>query len=132
MAKSLSLNEGRVLNVIPRTNERPMRINDIAELLKLERRSVQSIIETLISDYGVPIVSLRSGSYEHKGVYIATSDEEREIGLVSLRSQVLENTKRIKAVEDADLKNWQDNILIQTELVNLTDENTKENNDEAI
>lgn len=116
MKKTLSINESRVLNMIPRTSEKPILISEIARVMHISWRSVASIIETLVMDYGVPIVSKRSGKENQKGVYIATSDIEREYGLLSLRSQVAENLKRIKKVEHADLENWEKELQVQTDL----------------
>lgn len=113
----LSSNESRVLSVIPRGADNPILIDHITNMVGIERRSVQSIIETLITRYNIPIVSIRGGlATDKKGVYIATNDRERQEGLSSLKSQVGENIKRIKCVEQADLENWENGIYYQIEL----------------
>lgn len=118
MKHTLSINEGRVLSLIPKTSENPIIVNDIVKITGIERRTVQGIIETLAVRYGIPIVSIRGGYTNKKGIYIATNVLERDEGLISLKSQVVENKKRIEAVESADLKKWHENIQFQAELVN--------------
>lgn len=98
----------RVLNLIPEGIEKPAKVADISRILKKkDDRSVNSVINRLTAK-GVPICSLRIG--DNKGVFIATNEYERAIGLVSYEHQKNDMERRIYNVRTADLKHWKSKI----------------------
>lgn len=105
----LTIIEQAVLDLIPRGGQRKQSAAEIAPLLGLEKRDIQAVVSRLIKK-GVPIVAKRNGSYIKRGYYIATTEEERTKGLISLKRQQKDTEERIKLVEHADLKNWEKNL----------------------
>ena len=97
----------RILRQIPEGIERPAKIADIARITNIAERTVNSVIRQLTKK-SIPIVSLRIG--ENKGVFIATNEYERAIGLVSYEHQKNEMERRIHDVRQADLKHWKKHI----------------------
>ena len=93
----------RILRQIPEGIERPVKIADIARITRIKERTVNSVIRQLTAK-GIPIVSFRIG--ENKGVFIATTEYERALGLVSYEHQKNEMERRINDVRQADLKHW--------------------------
>lgn len=99
--KELTDREQLVLDYIPFGKDDKINVREIAKLAELDQRAVYTIIESLIHNHKIPIVSSR---HEHdNGIYIPLSDEERQEGLMALRNQVRTMDKRIVLVETADL-----------------------------
>lgn len=103
--QELTIIEQAVLDLIPRGGAIKRSSAEIAPVLDLEKRDIQAVVSRLIKK-GVPIVAKRDGKYCERGYYIATTEEERKIGLLSLKRQQVETEERIRLVEQADLKNW--------------------------
>lgn len=93
----------QVLKLIPKSEER-ITIKSIAALLKITERQVYSSTERL-KKHGVPIVSERIG--ENKGLFIATTEEERQRGLASFKHQIEAMEERIGQVNDAHINTWE-------------------------
>lgn len=102
----LSVIETAVLESIPRGYENRQPLKKLCSLLDLDERSIQSVISRLTAK-GVPICSSRGID---SGVYIPLTEEEREKGLRSIKSQAKEMGKRIIAVSNADLDHWHEGI----------------------
>ncbi|WP_203641702.1 DNA replication protein [Levilactobacillus andaensis] len=111
----LPMIEQNVLNAIPIGGENPASTEDIAKLTGSTVRTVRESISNLVNVYGVPIVALRSG--QHKGVFIATSEEERQIGITGYEHQINSMSIRLTAIQSADLLNWKDNLKLTITLV---------------
>lgn len=107
----LSTTESKVLDMLPRGAERPIQARELMKLTGLSNRGLYIVINGLITKAGVPIVSIRTGEPEQRGFYIATNEEDRSTGLVSITQQTQDMTRRIKAVREADLYGWQQNII---------------------
>lgn len=105
----LTIIEQAVLELLPRGEQRKRSASEIAPLLDLDKRDVQSVVSKLIKK-GIPVVAKRNGKYSERGYYIATTEEERTKGLISLKRQQKDTEERIKLVEHADLKNWENNL----------------------
>lgn len=103
----LTVIESKVLSLIPRGSERKTSLTEIEKLIDLDIRSIQATIHSLIRK-GVPVVAVRS--LTDGGLFIAKTDEERELGLKSLESQALDMQRRAQLVRQADLDNWDQNI----------------------
>ncbi|MFW3653472.1 hypothetical protein [Vagococcus fluvialis] len=103
MKRKLTVIESSVLEFIPRGMSNRKNLTDISKLIDLDVRSIQGVINRLIS-YGVPIVASRS--HNKSGVYIATSQEEVVSGVKSIKSQIEEMKIRVYNVENADLDKW--------------------------
>ncbi|MFZ4866683.1 hypothetical protein [Enterococcus casseliflavus] len=108
--EDLTIIERSVLELIPRGFERKIKVPDICSIIDLEERDVKTVIQMLRSK-GVPIVSVRG--YEG-GMFIAITEEERQIGLRAFRSQFKSMEKTIRSIENADLFNWS-KVLIPNE-----------------
>lgn len=91
----------QVLKLIP-SSEKRITTREISKLLRISERQVFSSTERL-KKAGVPIVSERIGN---KGIFIARTEEERQIGLTSFRSQIRAMEERLKQVENARLETW--------------------------
>ncbi|MBM7712439.1 MULTISPECIES: helix-turn-helix domain-containing protein [Enterococcus] len=91
----------QVLKLIP-SSEKRITTREISKLLRISERQVFSSTERL-KKAGVPIVSERIGN---KGMFIARTEEERQIGLTSFRSQIRAMEERLKQVENARLETW--------------------------
>lgn len=91
----------QVLKLIP-SSEKRITTREISKLLRISERQVFSCTERL-KKAGVPIVSERIGN---KGMFIARTEEERQIGLTSFRSQIRAMEERLKQVENARLETW--------------------------
>lgn len=100
----LSMNEYQVLTMLPRGASRPTTVNDISRVTHVDERTVREIISSLIRVYGVPIVAMRHGN---TGMFIATDDEERNIGIASYKSQIGTMQERVRSIEQADLNGWE-------------------------
>lgn len=103
----LSVIETSVLELIPVGIERKTSLTEISRLIDLDQRSVQATINGLIRK-NVPIVAVR-GAIEG-GIFIATTDEEREMGLRSLVSQANEMLNRAELVRRCDLSTWENKV----------------------
>lgn len=106
--KQLSVIESSVYELLPRGRENRKSIKSICKLIDLDERSVQSIINRLIISHNIPIVADRRGE---GGVFIPLTEEERRVALISIKRQVAEMQKRVEAVENIDLDNWDKNLI---------------------
>lgn len=91
----------RVLKLIP-SSEKRITTGEISKLLGISVRQVFSSTERL-KKAGVPIVSERIGN---KGMFIARTEKERQIGLTSFKSQIRAMEERLKQVKNAKLETW--------------------------
>lgn len=71
---TLPENYRRVLNLIKVGADNPITGAEISLILKLEERSVQSIISSLITHYNIPIIGIRHGF--NRGYFIPANKEE--------------------------------------------------------
>ncbi|AYM03670.1 DNA replication protein [Levilactobacillus yiduensis] len=102
-----SMIEHDVLNAIPIGGESPASTDDIGKLTGLTIRAVRESISNLVNVYGVPIVALRG---RNNGVFIATTEEERQIGIAGYKHQINSMNIRLTAIQKADLVNWKANL----------------------
>jgi len=100
----LSMNEYQVLMLLHHGAAEPTTVAEIARVTQLEERGIRDIISNLILQYGVPIVAMRHGN---TGMFIATDDNERNMGITSYKSQVKTMHTRLAAIEHADLNGWE-------------------------
>ncbi|MDC6398615.1 DNA replication protein [Lactiplantibacillus pentosus] len=78
---------------------------NICKVTGLRERDVRESISVLINRCGVPIVANRNG--RNTGMFIATTEDERNIGIAAFKSQVTTMEARINAIERADLIGWE-------------------------
>lgn len=97
--------EKAVLEVIPKGIERKITVRDLAYLIGIDVRSLFTVINNLRKK-GVPICAQRSG--KDRGFYIATTEEEKSLGLASYKAQVKDMRKLIRAIENTDVSNWRE------------------------
>ncbi|MDT2743916.1 hypothetical protein P7H26_04960 [Enterococcus asini] len=102
MKPVLSEFDYQVLSLIPR-GERRIVSREIQSILHASERLVRDSIERLRKN-GVPIVADRVT--KNKGMYIATTPEEKNVGLVSLQNQVKTTQKTIADVRQSKLNTW--------------------------
>lgn len=102
MKPVLSEFDYQVLNLIPRGEGRIVS-SEIEKILNASKRRVFAATERLKKN-GVPIVAERIGN--NKGIYIATTPEEKSVGLVSLRNHAKTIQERVKQVEQSKLNTW--------------------------
>ncbi|MGX6962382.1 hypothetical protein [Vagococcus xieshaowenii] len=112
MEKELNVIETSVLNLIPKGIGSRRTLAYIRDVSGYNIRQIQSAINRLILVHNVPICATRTGD----GIFIPQTEEEREIGLRSFKSQIKEMIKRAQAVEDANLKTWDKEIHLQYQI----------------
>jgi len=105
----LSIIETHILELIPRGAGSKAKVSYISSLVGLSSREVKSVILSLRKK-GVPIVALRGID---SGMFIATNETEREMGLRAFKSQQQSMESTIKYIEKADLVNWKHKIYRQ-------------------
>lgn len=98
--------EKRALRLIKVGAENATPASEITRLLKVNPRTVRSIIYRLVTRYGVPIIGGRVG--RAKGLYIASNQAELLEGAKSLYNQNQEEQKRLTVLLNASLTDWQD------------------------
>ena len=92
----------RVFMLLPFGMERPVSTGYIREVLGLDERSIREVIAELITEFNIPIGSLRE--IDRAGYFIATNEEEKIIGTHALRQQATKMEYRVTKVKDADIK----------------------------
>lgn len=97
--------EKRTLRLIKVGAENATPASEITRLLKVNPRTVRSIIYRLVTRYGVPIIGGRVG--RAKGLYIASNQAELLEGARSLYNQNQEEQKRLTVLLNASLTDWQ-------------------------
>ncbi len=97
-------NYKRVLHLIKIGADNPTTGAEISLVLKLEERTVQSIISRLITRYGVPIVGVRHGF--NRGYFIPANKEELLDGAKTFYNQVQEEQKRLTILMNSDLETY--------------------------
>ncbi|URZ87210.1 DNA replication protein [Floricoccus penangensis] len=105
--KQLSELETRVLDLIPRGIDNPISTNDLETLSKIDKRTIYAILDRL-RRYKVPVCAIRTGA--KKGVYIATTDEEKKRGTEAYIKQAREMQRSVRALNTADVDNWEQGV----------------------
>lgn len=100
--KEMSKLEADVFQLLPFGMDKVINTNDIRRILNIEERHIREIIADLIVEHGIPIGSLRFG--ERSGYFIATNDEEKNIGTYSLMQSIETIKKRVEKVKAADVE----------------------------
>ncbi|HGI3362193.1 TPA: hypothetical protein ACJSDU_000802 [Streptococcus agalactiae] len=98
---TLPENYRRVLNLIKVGADNPITGAEISLILKLEERSIQSIISSLITRYNVPI---RHGF--NRGYFIPANKEELLEGAKAFYNQVQKEQERLSVLMNADLESY--------------------------
>lgn len=84
----------------------PLQGAEISLILKLEERSVQSIISSLITRYNVPIIGIRHGF--NRGYFIPANKEELLDGAKAFYNQVQKEQERLSVLLNADLTSYKE------------------------
>ncbi|HFV0768638.1 TPA: hypothetical protein ACGMYA_002088 [Streptococcus agalactiae] len=100
---TLPENYRRVLNLIKVGADNPITGAEIGLILKLEERSVQSIISSLITRYKVPIIGIRHGF--NRGYFIPA---ELLDGAKAFYNQVQKEQERLSVLLNADLTSYKE------------------------
>ena len=101
---TLPENFRRVLNLIRVGADNPITGAEIALILKLEERTVQSIVSRLITRYGIPIIGIRHGF--NRGYFISADKAELLDGAKAFYNQVQKEQKRLSVLLNADLESY--------------------------
>lgn len=99
----MSPEERMVLRLIPISDTRRINRVDISSITKLSERRVKKVIDTLVNRYGIVIIGERNG---RTGYYIPETDEARKDGIKPMRSQAIEELKRVNKVQKGNLDEW--------------------------
>ncbi len=100
--------------MIPRGENKKLPLKQISKGVGLDERSIQSVINRLITVYGVPICASR-GIHSDNGFYIPITEKERSEGLKSIKMQTINMKERINSVETANLNTWDEDLIYQTQ-----------------
>lgn len=103
---TLPENYKRVLKLIKVGAENPITGSEIGLILKLDERTVQSIISRLITSYGVPIIGIRHGF--NRGYFIPADKSELLDGAKAFYNQVQKEQKRLSVLLNADLVSYKE------------------------
>ncbi|HEQ4675255.1 TPA: hypothetical protein ACWWU8_000494 [Streptococcus pyogenes] len=103
---TLPENYRRVLNLIKVGANNPITGAEISLILKLEERSVQSIISSLITRYNVSIIGIRHGF--NRGYFIPANKEELLDGAKAFYNQVQKEQERLSVLLNADLTSYKE------------------------
>lgn len=103
---TLPENYRRVLNLIKVGADNPITGAEISLILKLEERSVQSIISSLITRYNIPIIGIRHGF--NRGYFIPANKEELLDGAKAFYNQVQKEQERLSVLLNADLTSYKE------------------------
>ncbi|HEM9259009.1 TPA: hypothetical protein U3J57_001024 [Streptococcus agalactiae] len=103
---TLPENYRRVLNLIKVGADNPITGAEIGLILKLEERSVQSIISSLITRYKVPIIGIRHGF--NRGYFIPANKEELLDSAKAFYNQVQKEQERLSVLLNADLTSYKE------------------------
>ncbi|MFB9768529.1 DNA replication protein [Lactiplantibacillus modestisalitolerans] len=114
----LTMTEFKVLSILPRGAGYPMTTSNICKVTQLKVRDVRAAVSVLISQYGVPIVANRNG--RNMGMFIATNQDELNVGIAAFKSQVATMNARIRAVEQANIDEWEKTL--RPDIQRLTDD----------
>ncbi|HES8318725.1 hypothetical protein [Streptococcus pyogenes] len=99
---TLPENYRRVLNLIKVGADNPITGAEISLILKLEERSVQSIISSLITRYNIPINGF------NRGYFIPANKEELLDGAKAFYNQVQKEQERLSVLLNADLTSYKE------------------------
>ncbi|HEP1363603.1 hypothetical protein [Streptococcus pyogenes] len=103
---TLPENYRRVLNLIKVGADNSITEAEISLILKLEERSVQSIISSLITRYNIPIIGIRHGF--NRGYLIPANKEELLDGAKAFYNQVQKEQERLSVLLNADLTSYKE------------------------
>ncbi|OYW73349.1 MAG: hypothetical protein B7Z25_01165 [Aerococcus viridans] len=103
----LTLNEYQVLSILPTGREQARSINQLANLVGMDKRRFNAIIHSL-TDKGVPIVSSRQ--QDPRGIFIAETEAEKQQGLQPINHQIMEMAKRVETVQLINIETWRDDL----------------------
>lgn len=106
--------ESKVTCLIPRGIDRPIKIKELADLCGVPERNLYEVVNRLVT-YGVPICSVRS-TRETSGLFIPTTEQERQYGISALVSQVGDMRRRVDHVKSADLDSWPTLLIMSKEV----------------
>lgn len=98
----LDKEEQRLLDLLPKGIDRPRPLKELIKLTGWNSRKVRGTINRLIVIHHQPIGAV----YDHpnNGYFIITNDEERNIALAPLTSQIHKMTKRAQVISNAQLE----------------------------
>lgn len=97
----LNKDERKLLSFIPAGSERPRPLKELEQLTGWSDRKVRDIISHLVIVHHLPI-----GAVYHQpgnGYFKITNDEERNIALAPLTSQILMISRRAEVIGNAKL-----------------------------
>lgn len=110
MKQMLTMQQRTVLSLIPRGAETKMLISDIAKITQLSSREVSKVISELRSKFLVPIVASRAP--HDAGVFVARTEEERSMGLISYAEQLNSMSMNYQVLSKCHLDDWEKSINV--------------------
>lgn len=93
--------------------ENARQIKDLAEETGIPGRQVQSIVETLILEYSIPIGTSMRRPY---GNYLIDSAEDLENTVELLRTRGISNLVRAAALKNMSLRQYLEEVQVELEL----------------
>lgn len=97
--------ETEVLNLIINKGsfEKPITSNDLRGKVKLSKRPLEQVIESLRVNFRHPIVAKKT---QPSGYYLPRNEEERQAGLAPYKRQILTEQKNLSIVMGVDLEKY--------------------------
>lgn len=96
----LDKDEQRIMELLPTGMERPRPLKELMKITGWSSRKVRMTITRLIVLHHKPIGAVYRKP--HNGYFIITNDEERQLALEPLASQIAELKKRAQIIRDAE------------------------------
>ena len=103
VSREMTMLETRVLSVIQNTAsyDLPIQAREIRQLLKIPKRTLEEVVESLRVNFGHPIVAKKT---KPNGYYLPKTEQERQDGLAPYRRQILTEQKNLAAVMSVNLE----------------------------
>lgn len=93
--------EKRIYTLIPQGIELKITTRELASITNMNTRTIRDIINRLIKKHKVPICAIRTGHTDDRGLFIATNEEELELGTREFKQQIADMTARLNAIQQA-------------------------------
>lgn len=103
--RDMTMVELSVLNTIKNcaSYDLPIQASELRDQLKLTKRTLEEVIESLRVNFGHPIVAKKR---KPNGYYLPRSEEERQDGLAPYKRQIMTEQRTVAAIQAVDLEKY--------------------------
>lgn len=103
--RDMTMVELSVLNAIKNcaSYDLPIQASELRDQLKLTKRTLEEVIESLRVNFGHPIVAKKR---KPNGYYLPKTEEERQDGLAPYKRQIMTEQRTVAAIQAVDLDQY--------------------------